>query len=274
MVASADEVVRAIGRGQLPDAAADCGPDSLAVVALVASGEFADPEARSAELVDYGLAVATMEALVERPPTARDVLFLLEHPPVVTLGRRGGLANLLATQFVGADGQPVQIAVHQVARGGDVTMHAPGQLVAYPVVQLAQLAPPIGRGSMGDLPAYVRALEEEIIACCLHFGVHARQRSGFTGVWVADHLKIASIGVGVRRGWSFHGLALNVDPNLALFGLMRPCGLAGVRLTSIAEQLHERGIQVPIVAEVALDLAARLTARLRRLPAPLGTVPE
>ncbi len=217
-----------------------------------------------AGLADYGLADRAMDALVGRAADAPDVLLLLQHPPVATLGRRGGRENLRDTVWHGTDGQAIEIAVHEAARGGNVTMHAPGQLVGYPIAQLPLLQAPVGRGSIGDLPAYVRVLQDAIIATCGQYGVQAQSRPGFPGVWCGERAKIASIGVGVRKGWSFHGFAVNVDPELGLFGLMTPCGLPGVRLTSLAEQLRQRGAAVPTLHAFAADLALRLGQQLQR----------
>jgi len=256
-VDTANEVLGAIGHGQAPDAwLQPIGSTTLRLLDL--SGP-------AAGLADYALAGRAMDALVTRPVEAPDVLLLLQHPPVATIGRRGGRDNLRDTAWRDDAGQTTHIEVHEVARGGNVTMHAPGQLVGYPIAQLPRLQAPIGRGSIGDLPAYVRSLQDAIIATCDQFGVQAQARPGFPGVWCGPRDKLASIGVGVRKGWSFHGFALNVDPALGLFGLMTPCGLDGVRLTSLGEQLRARGAAVPELALVAADLAVRLGDRLGRV---------
>lgn len=221
---------------------------------------------------DYAATLAAMEALSQRPPHARDVLLLLEHPPVATLGRRGGDDHLHGTVWQSPDGRQVPVELHRTGRGGNVTMHAPGQLVGYPIVQLPLLQPPIGRGTLGDLPAYVRALEQALIDCCSAFGVAAMRREGFAGVWIDEREKIASIGIAVQRGWSSHGFALNVSPDLGLFSLMTPCGLSGARLTSLGEQLARRGMVGPSVADVAADIAPRLAAALRRQPLQAAAV--
>ena len=145
-------------------------------------------------------------------------------------------------------------------------MHGPGQLVLYPVVQLAQQQGPVGRGPLGDLPAFVRLLEQHIQETCQHFGLDTVTRPGFSGVWLDDQRKLASIGIGVRRGWSLHGLALNVDPPLDLFELMVPCGLAGARLTSLGQELRRLNLPVPGLDQVAADLTQRLRQGLLRRP--------
>lgn len=222
---------------------------------------------RTDGLTDYQQAMDLLEELVERAPDRPDVLLILQHPPVATLGRSGGEESLLGRHWRDArhpDAPPVEIELHRVARGGKITMHGPGQLVVYPVVQLAQLQGPVGRGPLGDLPAFVRLLEEHIQGTCRDFGLETVTRPGFSGVWMDEERKLASIGLGVRRGWSLHGLALNVDPPLELFELMVPCGLLGARLTSMGQELRALGRRVPGVGEVAEGLAGRLRGGLVR----------
>lgn len=218
--------------------------------------------ARADGLCDYPAAEALLERLAERPAEDADALLWLEHPPVITLGRSGGEDSLLSAQ--GRDGEASAVPVHRVGRGGKITMHVPGQLVIYPVVQLPRLAGPVGQGPLGDLPAYVRLLEAQIQASCAHFGLATVTRPGFSGVWIDDARKLASIGVAVRRGWSSHGLALNVDPALEAFAAIVPCGLRGAQMTSMAAQLRAQGRPVPSVAEVAADLTKRLRDQLVR----------
>jgi lipoate-protein ligase B len=150
-----------------------------------------------------------------------DILLFLEHPPVFTLGRRGGRENLLVSEaWLGQSG----MAVVQIERGGNITYHGPGQLVVYPIVHL----PGVGLGVV-DL---VDRLEEVMIRTCAGWGVPAGRNPLNRGVWVGMK-KIGSIGIAVRRGVSFHGLALNVDLDLKPFGWIQPCGLEGVGVTSI-----------------------------------------
>jgi lipoate-protein ligase B len=144
--------------------------------------------------------------------------------------------------------------VHEIARGGDVTYHAPGQLVGYPILDLA------ARGR--DLHAYLRALEETLIAALACLGVKGRQIGGKTGVFVEREAgdrgpdrKIASIGVGVRRWVSYHGFALNVSLDLSGFDAIVPCGLQGVEMTSIGREWQRRG-RAPCTSQ-ELDAAAR-----------------
>lgn len=248
--ATADAVLRAIAAGHLPATG-----DAPLWIDLTGAG-----------LADHAQAVAAMDALAARPPEAPGVILALQHQVVATLGRSGGDDGLRGTTARSGDGTPVVVPVHRTGRGGKVTMHVPGQLVVYPVVHLPSLPAPIGRGTLGDLPAYVRCLEAAIVETCGHFGVAAHTRPGFPGVWCSEQDKIASVGVAVRRGWATHGLALNVAPDLALFDLMVPCGLAGVALTSLAAQLTRAGLGAPEVGEVARHLGARLRATLCSIP--------
>lgn len=214
-------------------------------------------------LCDYDAAMEWMDALVARPKTAEDVLLVLQHPPTLTLGRKGGQDHILSPRWQPPGELPREVPVHQVARGGSVTWHAPGQLVVYPVVQLCQQLGPWGKGPLGDLPAFVRLLEQCIAATCGHFGVMTVLKPGQSGVWIDAHQKIASLGLGLRNGWTFHGLALNVNPQLDGFAVT-PCGLDGVRMTSMWQVCDERGLSRPSVAEVQRVLEQQLSDVLRR----------
>ena len=173
-------------------------------------------------LIEYLQAQTWQEELVRRrcQEEIEDILLLLEHPPVFTLGRGGDERHLL---------NPRQVPVYRVGRGGDATFHGPGQLVGYPILDLTSH----GR----DVHAYLRSLEAVLIAVLAEYGLRAHRREGLTGVWVREQ-KIASIGVGVRRWVTYHGFALNVDPDLSYFADIVPCGLAGVRMTSMAQLLN------------------------------------
>jgi len=164
---------------------------------------------------------------------ADDCLLLVEHDPVYTLGRGADAADLCGAA------ERLGLPVFRVSRGGGVTFHGPGQLVAYPVLTLAQG----GR----DVHRYVRRLESVLIGVCRQFGVAAQRREGLTGVWV-DGAKIASIGVGVRRWTTFHGIALNVSTDLKFFRHVVPCRMPDVRMTSLAVELGA----APALAEVGV----------------------
>jgi len=150
-----------------------------------------------------------------------DVLLLLEHPPVITLGRSAQPEHLLATG---------DIELAEVERGGDVTYHGPGQLVGYPILDL--------RGYRTDLHWYLRTLEGALIRGLQHLDIRADRHQRLTGVWTKGR-KIASIGVHVKQWVTWHGFALNIMTDLAAFDRIVPCGIQGVRMTSVAEELGE-----------------------------------
>lgn len=154
-----------------------------------------------------------------------DILILLEHEPVITLGRTGDESHILAsTEELCRAG----IIVHRVERGGDVTYHGPGQLVGYPILSLE--AHHLG------VSDYMHALEEVLIRTLHDFGLPAYRREGIIGVWVRGS-KIAALGARVERGVTYHGFALNVAPKLEHFSLIVPCGLAGASVTSMEREL-------------------------------------
>lgn len=160
-----------------------------------------------------------------------DVALFLEHPPVFTLGRRGGLANLKVTEaFLAARAIPI---VH-VERGGDITYHGPGQLVVYPIVNLRDM-------NLGILP-FVEGLEEIMIRTVGDWSIKAERNPLNRGAWVGPS-KIGSIGIAVRHSISFHGLALNVNTVLDPFSWVNPCGLQGIMITSMKAQL---GREIPM----------------------------
>lgn len=157
-----------------------------------------------------------------------DHLLLLEHPPVITVGRNAGLENILAdSQFLEKEG----ISVIQTDRGGDVTYHGPGQLVGYPILNLKKMR--------SDVQWYVSQLEESIIETLQNFSIQATRVKGMRGVWVEGY-KIASIGVRISKWVTHHGFALNVNTNLSHFELIRPCGLVEVKMTSMEKILGKK----------------------------------
>jgi len=186
-------------------------------------------EVRRLGLVPYEEALALQRSLVEERRAGRidDVLLLLEHPPVLTVGVRGdgGRSHILASsEELTARG----IAVHETGRGGDVTYHGPGQVVGYPILDLS----PHRR----DVHRYVRDLEEVLIRVAADFGVVAGRVAGLTGVWVGDE-KLAAIGVRIARWVTSHGFAFNVNTELDDFKLIVPCGIADRGVTSLARLL-------------------------------------
>ena len=157
--------------------------------------------------------------------SSEDVLLLVEHPPVVTLGRGTRSSSLpLAPPELEQRG----VEVFEVERGGDVTFHGPGQLVGYPILDL--------RGHRQDLHWYLRSLEDVLIQALGRMGIEADRNPGLTGVWTAGR-KIASIGVHVKQWVTLHGFALNVTNDLTPFDLIVPCGIRQVVMTSVAEEL-------------------------------------
>lgn len=163
---------------------------------------------------------------------ADDYLVMVEHPHTYTTGRGGERANIPRGN----------VPVFRVDRGGDITYHGPGQLVVYPIVDLAR------RGR--DIDAYLRVLEAAVSKALAAFGLTSHIRPGYTGVWTTGG-KIASIGIGVRKWITFHGFAVNVDPDLAFFKRIAPCGLSDIAMTSIKK---ESGKPVPM-EEVKRELA-------------------
>jgi len=157
----------------------------------------------------------------------RDLLFLVEHPPVITLGR-GFKGETMTT--------PVDqlrrrgIDVFEIERGGDITFHGPGQIVGYPIFDLHEHRP--------DLHHFLRRLEEVIIRAVGEFGIDAERRDGLTGVWTKGR-KLASIGLHVKKWVTWHGFAINVTTDLTFFDLIIPCGIEGVQMTSLQRELGE-----------------------------------
>ncbi len=157
-----------------------------------------------------------------------DWLLYPEHPPVLTVGRGGSEESLLVDRAtLAARG----VELFEVPRGGDVTWHGPGQVVGYPIVALDRVE--------RDLHRWLRTLEEALIRALARWDLAGERSPGRTGVWIGDR-KIASIGVAVRRWVGYHGFALNVCPDLSGFSLIHPCGLRGIRMTSMAELLGPR----------------------------------
>jgi len=173
--------------------------------------------------MDYRAALELQERLVQRKQLepSHDVLLFVEHPHVYTLGRGGDDSNVLT---------PQEVPVIRTSRGGDVTYHGPGQLVVYPIIDLRSKL-------RKDVHRYVRNLELSAIRTLGDFGLAGTRRPPFTGIWIGDK-KIAAIGVAVRRCITFHGLALNVNPDLSYFKRIIPCGLAWADVTSMAQELR------------------------------------
>jgi lipoyl(octanoyl) transferase len=216
---------------------------------------------------DEGLRLQAEIAVLVAEGHLKNVLLLLEHPPVLTLGRNANRANVLASdELLAARG----VTLHQINRGGDVTYHGPGQLVGYPIFDLRTLTNPSG-GRMGPVD-FVRGMEEALIRVCLGLGVRAGRVSGLTGVWCGVNTglraqgsgfssaverneahrigsaeperKIGAIGIHVAKGITSHGFALNVTTDLRDFELIVPCGIPDHAVTSLAQEM-EREIARP-----------------------------
>jgi lipoate-protein ligase B len=172
--------------------------------------------------MDYLAACELQERLVQRKQRepSPDILLFVEHPHVYTLGRGGDESNVLA---------PQEVPVIRTGRGGEVTYHGPGQLVVYPIIDLRSKL-------RKDVHRYLRDLELSAIQTLKDFGLTATRRPPFTGMWIGDK-KIAAIGVAVRRGITFHGLALNVNTDLDYFKRIIPCGLAWADVTSMRKEM-------------------------------------
>ncbi|MGO9316511.1 MAG: lipoyl(octanoyl) transferase LipB [Terracidiphilus sp.] len=226
---------------------------------------------------DEGLRLQAEMAWLVAEGLAGNVLLLLEHPPVLTLGRNAKRANILASdEFLKRRG----VTVHEINRGGDVTYHGPGQLVGYPIFDLRTLRTESG-GRMGPVD-FVRGMEEALIRLCGRFGVKAGRICGLTGVWCGEAVvscqlsvlssqggkdlhdktgsgglerKIGAIGIHVARGITSHGFAFNVTTDLRDFELIVPCGIADHAVTSLAQEV-ESPEALPALEELA-HLAAR-----------------
>ena len=206
--------------------------------------------------IGYAEALASQQELVELRHQGRveNVLLLLEHPPVLTLGRNAHRSNVLATdEMLARKG----VTIHEINRGGDVTYHGPGQLVGYPIFDLRSLQNSTG-GRLGPVD-YVRRMEEALIRLCAGYGVLTGRVQGRTGVWTnaiaGREKKIGAIGVHVSRGITSHGFAFNVTTDLRDFQWIVPCGIADREVTSLELEMPNSA-QLPTL-EQAADAAAR-----------------
>jgi lipoyl(octanoyl) transferase len=198
---------------------------------------------------------------------AEDVLLLVEHPPVVTLGRTAKGANLIASrELLVARG----VELFEVERGGDITFHGPGQLVGYPIIDLKR--------HRKDLHWYLRQVEQALIDAVHDFGIAAGRVEQYTGVWANVHespRKLASIGVHARDWVTWHGFALNVNTDLRYFELIVPCGIAGVTMTSVASELHRGSVDMRATADAvvrAFGMTFGLAARSVEVAELVATV--
>lgn len=213
---------------------------------------------------DYGEVLELQRRLCRERVEGRrdeDLLLLVEHDPVVTLGRGTRASSLpLPPEELRARG----LEVFEVERGGDVTLHAPGQLVGYPIFDLTHHRP--------DLHWFLRQLEEALIETLRPFGIAAERNPGLTGVWTRGR-KIASIGIHVKRWVTFHGFALNVTTALDLFGLIIPCGIPNVEMTSIARETGSDDTDLRDQTVTAVSQAFGGVFGRRVMPVS-GTIPD
>jgi len=181
--------------------------------------------------ISYGAGITLQNDAVQqrRKGQIPDTIFMLEHDPVYTIGRTRDKSSL------NEESGELPYPVFETNRGGQATYHGPGQLIGYPVIDL--------RSYGQDLHTYLRSLERALVASCSKFGVASTTREGFTGVW-CDGKKIASIGIGVRHWVSMHGFAINVCGDLSPFEQITPCGIGGVKMTSVSrESGHEINLE-------------------------------
>ena len=204
--------------------------------------------------VDYSIALELQQTLVGLVKDRRisHTLLLLEHPPVITMGRNAGENNIVVSrEFLTANG----VELHETNRGGDVTFHGPGQLVGYPIFDLRAFEPRIGAVD------FVRKLEEVLIRTCGDLGVVTERIPGLTGVWTQNDPpgKIAAIGVHISRAVTSHGFALNVNTDLDYFKLIVPCGIADKPVTSLEQEMAQsplsRDRKVPALEDLAQQVA-------------------
>jgi len=189
-------------------------------------------------LVDYDEVYLLQKRLIQQRADNKiqDTLLLLEHTPTITIGKSGKLENVLVSQeFLARE----NISLLFVDRGGDVTYHGPGQLVAYPIIDLRQ------RGK--DLHRYIRDLEEVIIMTLTNFSIKASRDESHPGVWV-EGKAIAAIGIKMMSWVTMHGLALNINPELEHFSLINPCGFPNIRVTSMSKLLAQDVPMEPVIA--------------------------
>ena len=204
--------------------------------------------------VDYSIALELQQTLVGLVKDKRitHTLLLLEHPPVITMGRNAGAQNIVASrEFLANNG----VELHETDRGGDVTFHGPGQLVGYPIFDLRAFEPRIGAVD------FVRKLEEVLIRTCGDLGVVTERIAGLTGVWTQNNPpgKIAAIGVHISRAVTSHGFALNVNTNLDYFKLIVPCGITDKPVTSLEREVAQSSLsrhrKLPTFEDLAQQVA-------------------
>jgi lipoyl(octanoyl) transferase len=186
--------------------------------------------------VDYATGLKLQQQLValRKEEKIGDVLLLLEHSPVITLGRNAKVANIIASRELLTQRG---VELFECDRGGDVTFHGPGQIVGYPIFDLRGFAAPDGKRKTLGVIEFVRRLEEVLIRTCADFAIPTKRVSGLTGVWTESESKLAAIGVHISRFVTSHGFALNINTDLSYFDLIVPCGITSKPVTSMHQQL-------------------------------------
>lgn len=190
--------------------------------------------------MDYQPALELQYSYLEKRISGeiKDTILFVEHPPTITIGRNGNKENLLISEKLLEE---KNISYHEVNRGGDITYHGPGQIVCYPIINL--------NDHFKDVHRYLRTLEQIIIDLLLEYKIEGRRIEGLTGVFV-KRSKIASIGVGIRRWVTFHGLSLNLNTDLSYFDLIVPCGLNNNPVTSIKSwNRMENDVEVTVIQD-------------------------
>jgi lipoyl(octanoyl) transferase len=219
--------------------------------------------------LDYATGLRLQQRLIDLRKEGRigDVLLLLEHTPVITLGRNAKQKNIVASSALL---EQRGVEVFECDRGGDVTFHGPGQLVGYPIFDLRGFPSKEGKRQTLGAIEYVRGLEEVLIRACADFGIAAMRIPGLTGVWTnpasaqagvsaasAGEAKVAALGVHISRGITSHGFALNVNTDLSYFDLIIPCGIATRPVTSM-----QREVQSEVPADAVAESVARNFGRV------------
>lgn len=181
-----------------------------------------------------------------------NTLLLVEHNPVITMGKSGQQSNVLfPIAFLKEKG----VDFYNIERGGDATYHGPGQLVGYPIFNV--------RDGLAGIKPFINGIEESIIGTLLHFGIRAYKKENMIGVWT-DKGKICSIGVAVKRWVSFHGFALNVNTDLSYFDLIIPCGLKNVEMTSMQQILGENVLMNEVKQRIATNFGEIFNQDIRK----------
>jgi len=198
-------------------------------------------------IVDYAKAYDLQKNLLQKriEDKCPNYLLLLQHNPVITMGRNGNKDNILVSRSAL---KSAGVELYEIDRGGDVTYHGPGQLTGYPIIHL--------RYFKKDVHWYLRQLEEVIIKVLAQYNITGKRLEGYTGVWVGDE-KIAAIGIAIRRWVTYHGFAFNIHPDMSHFGMIKPCGITDKNVISL-EKLLGRRVDVDEVEDMTASSFAEV----------------